>query len=215
MSFTLPNGSVVSIAASYAASVNITALSNANPGVATATNALAANDIVEITSGWARLNNKVVRVVTPSGTAFSLEGQDTTATATYPAGGGTGAFRKVLTWTALPQIKEVANSGGEQQFVDYQFLESDSARKFPTTKSAADIKFTVADDTTSAGTAWKALVNAADADLAPRAIRIAMPSGAVLYYNGYVTVTKTPTLKVNEIMTLDVMVALLSDPVRY
>jgi hypothetical protein len=74
MAIALPNGALVSIASGYGTVTDITALSNADGAVATATNTLADGDIVEITSGWSRLNNKIVRAASPSGTTFVLEG---------------------------------------------------------------------------------------------------------------------------------------------
>ena len=47
----IPNGSVVAIASGYAAPVSITAISNASPAVATATNTYAVGDFIEINSG--------------------------------------------------------------------------------------------------------------------------------------------------------------------
>jgi hypothetical protein len=203
---------LVAIASGYSAAVPVTAVSNATPAVASAVNTFTAGDIVEFTSGWSRITNKVVRVATPSGTAFSLEGIDTTLTSIYPVAGGAGTARKVSGWTQLAQILKSDSSGGEQQFLTYQFLEADAEKKIPTVKSAFGLTFSVADDATQPGFI---LASAANDDRLPRAVRITLPSGAVLLYNGYISLNKTPSLTINELMAVEVTVSLLAEPVRY
>lgn len=212
MAVSLPNGALVAIASGYSVAANITALSNASTAIATATNTLVAGDFVEVTSGWSRLTNKVVRVASPSGTAFSLEGYDTTLTSIYPSGGGAGTFRKISGWTQLSQVLSSSSTGGEQQFLEYQFLESDAQKRIPTVKSAAGLTFSVADDPAQPG---YVLASTANDDRLPRAVRITLPSGSVLIYNAYVSVNKTPSLTVNEIMAVECTLSLLAEPVRY
>ena len=212
MAISLPNGALVAIASGYAAAVNITALSNASPAVATAANTLVVGDFVELTSGWSRLTDKITRVITPSAGAFSLEGIDTTLTTIYPALGGTGSFRRVTGWTQLSQILSSSSSGGEQQFLEYQFLEGDAQKRIPTVKSAAGVSFSVADDPLLAG---YILASAANDDRLSRAVRITLPSGAVILYNAFISLNKTPSLTVNEIMAVEVTLSLKAEPVRY
>lgn len=212
MAISLPNGALVSIASGYTAAVATTAVSNASPAVVTAANTLVAGEFVEIISGWSRLTEKIVRVTAPSVSAFSLEGYDTTSTAIYPALGGTGTFRKISGWTQLSQILSSASNGGEQQFLEYQLLEADAQKRIPTVKSASGLTFSVADDPTLAG---YILASTANDDRLPRAVRITLPSGGVILYNAYISLNKTPSLGVNEIMAVEVTLSLLSAPVRY
>lgn len=214
MSISLPNGALIAIASGYAVSVPMSALSNADPGVATlaASHGVLAGDIIEVTSGWGRLTDKVVRAGTVTTNDVELEGIDTTSTSIYPAAGGTGSVRKVSGWTQMAQILTSTSDGGEQNFLTYQFLESDSQKRIPTFKSAAGLTFSVADDPTLAG---YILASAANDDRLPRAVRISLPSGAVLLYNAYISLNKTPSLAVNEIMAVQVTMSLLAEPVRY
>jgi hypothetical protein len=209
---TLPNGAIISLAATYAASVNFTAISNAVAAVVTAANTLVAGDYVEITSGWGRLTGKVVRVLSATTSTFVLEGYDTTLTSIYPAGTGIGSFRKILTWTQLSQILSSGSNGGEQQFLEYQFLEGDSQKRIPTVKSAAGLTFSVGDDPLLPG---YQLASAANDDRLPRGMRIDLPSMAKILYNAYISLNKTPSLTVNEIMACEVTASLLAEPVRY
>lgn len=212
MAVSLPNGAIVSIASGYSVSASITALSNASAAVATATNTLAAGDFAEITSGWSRLNNKIVRVAAPSGTNFTLEGYDTTSTTVYPALSGVGSFRKVTGWTQLSQILSSSSNGGDQQFLDYQFLEADQAKRIPTFKAPAGLTFEVADDQTLAG---YILAKAANDDRVQRAVKIVLPNGGVLLYNAYISLATSPSMSINTVMSNQVTMSLLNEPVRY
>lgn len=213
MAVSLPNGAVVSIASTYAAAKTITAITNANPAVASSTaHGLTQGDLVEITSGWSRLNRRIVRVGTVTADTFQLEGIDTTSTNLYPSGGGAGEAREITAWTQITQMLEFTTSGGEQQFVTYSFLEDDVEHQIPTVKSASSFTMTVGDD---ASLPWYSVLSAANDDRVPRALRIVLPSGSFITYDGYVTLNKTPTMTKNEIMGLQATVSLTSEPVRY
>lgn len=212
MAFYVPNGSTIEIASATAASVNITALSNASEAVATATNTLSTGDIVVITSGWSRLNGRVVRVKSATGTTFVLEGIDTSDTQRFPPGGGTGAFAKVTTWQQVNQITGLDFSGGDQNFVDFQFLDEDFQRSLPTFKSAIKVKIEAADDPSLP---WYGAAQAANDDGNPRAIRINAKNGSKTLFNGIVSLMPIPKLTVNAVATVEVNLSLNSFPTRY
>lgn len=213
MAVTVPNGSIVAIESGTGANVAITAITNANPAVATATaHGLVNGDFVEIVSGWSRLTNKIVRVSGSTVNTFNLEGIDTTLTSIYPAGSGTGTFARVTGFTQLSQILSSASNGGETQFLEFQFLESDAQKRIPTFKSAAGLTFTIADDATLPG---YILAGVANDDRLPRAVRVTLASGAILLYNAYISLNRTPSLTVNELMASELTLSMLNEPVRY
>lgn len=94
----------------------------------------------------------------------------------------------------------------------YQFLESDSEKRIPTTKSAAGITFTVADDPTLPG---YILAKQANDDRLPRAVLVTLSNGGKLLYNAYISLSVIPSLTVNELMAVEVTLSLLGEPVRY
>ncbi len=106
MSVKLPNGAVVAIASGYGASKAMSVLTNANPGVATlaAAHGVVQGDFIEVTSGWSRLDQKIVRAGTVATNDVQLEGIDSTLTSIYPAGAGIGSVREITGWTQLSQI---------------------------------------------------------------------------------------------------------------
>jgi len=212
MSISLPNGAQIAIATSYAAAAPITSISNSTSAEVTADNTLTEGDMIEVTCGWPLLTEKVVRAKSVTPATFILDGIDTGRETKYPIGSSAGTFRKINGWTSLSQILSSSSSGGEQQFLEYQFLESDTQKRIPTFKNAAGLTFTVADDATQAG---YLLAAEANEDRRPRAVRITLPNGGVLLYNAYISMNKTPKLSVNEIMSVDITLSLLTEPVRY
>lgn len=213
MAVKLPNGSTVAIASGYGSPLTVTAITNANPGVASSTaHGLSDGDYIEVTSGWSKLTDRIVRVDDSVTDAFDLEGIDTTSTSLYPSGGGAGTVREITGWTQLAQITNSTSEGGEQQFLTYQFLESDSEKRIPTTKSAAGITFTIADDPALPG---YQLAKQANDDRLPRAVLLTLSSGEKILYNAYISLSIIPSLTVNELMTSEVTLSLLGDPVRY
>jgi hypothetical protein len=214
MAVSIPNGAIVSIASGYVAADTVSAASNANPSVLTtgAAHGITNGAFFEWNSGWSRANSKIFRASAASGSVLSPEGFDTSSTTNFTPGGGTGTIREISGWTQIQQILSSSSSGGEQQFTTYQFLEADSERRIPTNKSASGLTFSVADDPSLAG--YIAL-SAANDDRASRAVRIVLPGGSIILYNAFISLNKTPSLTVNELMAVEVTLSLLNEPVRY
>lgn len=214
MAASLPNGAVIEIASGYGAEKGMTAVTNANPGVATleASHGIVSGDFMEVTSGWSRLTGKIVKAGTVATNDVPLLGINSTSTTTYPELAGTGTIREITGWTQVQQILESSSTGGEQQFLEYQFLEDDAQKRVPTFKSAAGLTVSIADDPSLAG---YIAAEVANDDRLPRAVRITLPSGAVILYNAYVSLNKTPSLTVNQLMAVQMTLSFLNEPVRY
>lgn len=214
MSVKLPNGSIFAIAAAMAAVTPVTVLSNANPAEATAAaHTLVDGDIVEIVSGWTRLDGRIGRVDGAAAGTFDLEGYDTTNVGLYPAGAGVGSVRKVSTWQEIKQTLTSTSQGGEQQFYTYSFLEdTGDDKQIPTTRSARSIALTIADDPSLP---QYAVLKAADEDRQPRAIRFRLPNGDAIYFMAYVSMSDMPTTTKNEAMAITVTLSLTGKPTRY
>lgn len=214
MSVRVPNGSTIEIASSYGSSKTMSALSNGDPATAIleVSHGVALGDIIEVTSGWSRLNNKIIRAQANSDEEVILEGVDTSDTVAYPAGGGAGTVREITGWQQLLQVLTSTSQGGEQQFLTYQFLEDDAQKQIPTFKNASSLTLSIADDPTLPGYILAAQAND---DRLPRAVRITLPDGSVLLYNCYISLNKTPTLTVNELMACQVTLSQLAEVMRY
>lgn len=213
MSFRLPNGSTFDLASTYGSAITVSGISNANPAVVSATaHGLANGDIIELTSGWTALNGRLFRVSGSLTDSFELEDIDTTNTARFPAAGGAGSAREITALTAVTQVTDVTTSGGEQQFFQFGFLEENDDRQLPTTRSPQTFTITVADDSSQT---FVAVAEAADQSRNPTGLRLNLPNGDIILYNGYLTISETPALARNNLMTRTMTFSLAGRPTRY
>ncbi|KTC10771.1 phage tail protein [Pseudomonas marginalis ICMP 9505] len=209
----MPNGATFEIASAYGTAIPFTTLSNANPAVASAlAHGLAEGDIIAVNSGWTRLDGRAVRVADIASGTFALGGVNTTNVQQYPAGSGVGSAREVTSFTEISQITELNSTGGDQQFLTYGFLADDDDRQMPTTKNPITLSITVADDPSKP---YVDVCEAADDDKQPRVLRLNLPGGSSIVYNGYVSITSTPTMSRNNLMTRVISIALTGRPARY
>ncbi len=122
----VPTGTTFFIASAYGSAKATTIVSNAAEAVVTsAAHGYSNGDVVEVTSGWGRLNKRHARIKSVTTDTFVLEGIDTSNTDFYPTGSGLGSVRKVTTFTQIVQVLGINSSGGEAKNVPYKYYESD------------------------------------------------------------------------------------------
>lgn len=122
----VPTGTTFHIASAYASSKTTTVVTNASEAVVTSTaHGYSNGDIVELTSGWGRLNRRVFRIKSVTTDTFVLEGADTTNTNFFPSGTGVGSVRKISTFTQITKVMNPQSNGGDPKNVTYKFIESD------------------------------------------------------------------------------------------
>ncbi len=168
-----------------------------------------------MTSGWGRLNGRLVRAKTVATNDVTLEGVNTTSTVNYPAGAGTGTVRRVNASTGLinmSQIKLISTSGGELAFEDVTAVDDVVARQIPTIRSPVQLQITIFDDPTLA---WHATLPAADEAGTPLGFRMGFPNGSKLLFNAYVSVARVPTIEANMSLKANISRAFSADPIRY
>lgn len=214
MSVETSNGIIYAIASAYDASVAMSAVTNASPAVATLANGhgITEGDILELTSGWGKLNGRIVRAGTVSVDDVELEGIDTSNASLFAAGSGVGSVRKITDWTEIAQVTEVARSGGEQNFAQYQFLADEDQKQLPTFRSAKSMTFTIADDPSLPCYAVMESVTLTKQDVA---VRATLPGGGAIYYNGIMSFDDDPSVANNEIKNVQSSYSLQSKPQRY
>jgi hypothetical protein len=213
MAARLPDGATVFIATAYGSAKTISSITNADPGVASSTgHGFTNGDLLEVLSGWQRLNERIIRASGAATDAFNLEGQDTTSTQRFPTGSSAGSAREITTWTQISQILEFTTNGGDQQFANFSYMEEDFERQLPTITSAQSVTIGIADDPTLAG--YQALKTASDAR-ALRALKLVLPDGSLILYNGIVALNETPSLTKGQVMAVRATFSLQSRPVRY
>lgn len=213
MSAKLPDGAIVTLSTTLGSAKTVSALTNANPGVATSTaHGFVNGDIVLMNSGWSNLNQKAVRVAGSVTNAFNLDGIDTSLTSLYPAGSGTGSASLVGGFTQISQIMGLTTQGGDQQYATFSFLEQNFETQLPTVFSAQSISLEIADDPSLPG--YIALKAAADAR-AFRVLKLQLPDGSFILYYGQISFNETPSLNKGQVMVVKATFALQARPVRY
>lgn len=212
MGFKMPNGATFEISSEFGPVIPISAVSNSNPAIVTAMQDLEDGAIVAIRSGWTRLNDRAARVVAATDGEFSLENISTANKQAYPAGSGVGSLQEVRAFVEISQITDLASSGGDQQFLTFGFLADDDDRQMPTTKNPITMAITVADDP---DLPYVSECTEADENKEIRVLRLNLPGGDSILYTGYVSITATPSLSRNNLMTRVISVALAARPVRY
>jgi hypothetical protein len=214
MSKTVATRIKVAIAKTYSSSVAMSAITNAAEAVATLTagHPVVVGDILEISSGWKGLNNRVVRVKTVAADAVTLEGVNTVSTDRFPAGEGTGSIRRITAWDTLSQLKNITNSGGDQQFADATDIDDESEVKIPTITSARSMNLEVQDDPSLS---WYSTVDAASSSKTITAIRLTMVNGAKVLNNAYWSFNKEPNIQKNEVITVAIALNFVTSSSRY
>lgn len=215
MAVYIPDGSLVHIASGYSDAMSMTAVTNADPAVATleSSHAVATGDILEVTSGWGKLNERIIRAGTVATNSVPLEGFDSSNTTRFSPGGGVGSVREITGWTQLTQILEFTGTGGQQNYLEYQFMEELDQRRIPTNRSASGTDIVVADDDTLAG---YLLCQEADEDRAPRAVRVTKTNGGLIYFSAIITLAPMPILEIGQLGRVGISFSLQNPvPTKY
>lgn len=210
----VPTGTTFFIASAYGSAKTTTVVTNASEAVVTsASHGYSNGDVVEVTSGWGRLNKRVFRIKSVTTDTFVLEGADTTNTTFFPSGSGLGTVRKVTTFTQVTQVLGINSSGGDPKTVTYRYLESDVEFSindgFAATATNLELD---ADSIGSAGyTALKALTDVQT----DTCLRTNMKSGAVMYTPCTVALNEVPSFQDGQVNRVVVAVNGIGRPVRY
>lgn len=193
----VPTGTLFSVASTFGSAVTVTAITNATEAVCTATaHGLTTGDVVEITSGWGRLNKRVFEIETVDPNSFKLLKADTSSTEQFPSGAGAGSAREITAWTQLSKIMNPSSSGGEPRQVTYKFLESDVEYSINDGFSATSYTVEMDDDDTTSG--YAALRQLTDLQT-DTVLKMTLRSGARIYLPCTVALNDVPQLQDGQI----------------
>ena len=215
MGFALPNGSSVYVQKSKDTELAFEIISNAKDAVVTlkTDHGLVAGDEVIITSGWSKINNAVAKVIKVNNMDVTLGNINTNDTKSFPEGEGKGTLTKITAWERLPQVKEVATEGGEQQFTQIQFLDDDAERQLPTIKSAKSKSFTIAHDSSLP---IYPLLEELDLTNEVVAMKMYVPKAKETRYDAVrVSFDPTPATTINEIETVKISMTVESPAITF
>ncbi|MBW7903026.1 MAG: phage tail protein [Rhodocyclaceae bacterium] len=197
---TLPSGTLLSIASAFAAAKVVSSISNAAEAVVSCTaHGYAVGDIVQLYSGWGRLNRRVVRVKSATTDAFVAENIDTTNQEFFPAGSGGGSVRKVNTFTQISKYLNPTQSGGDPKNVTVRFMDEDTETNLNDGFTAVAESFEVDADQFGSG-AYNALRALTDVQ-SDTVLKKTLKSGATIYTPCTVALNENVRLADGSIMT--------------
>ena len=213
MAYFFPEGSSHQFSQTFASAKTITALTNANPAVATSTaHGYATDDEILLTSGWEDATDSVYKVTVIDANSFSIQGLDTSDTSFFPAGTGTGSAQKLSSWTAIPQVLTISSSGGDARFTDVAPLSKRNAVKIPTGFNATSVTLSLAHDASNAN--YQTMLGISRT-LTKVAFKQVISGGATTYGYGYMNVSEMPKLNNNQVNTVDAAITVLGRSVSY
>lgn len=211
--FPLPNGSVLEIASALGNAVAFTALTNAAPPVATAAGHTIKNgDVLLVNSGWSLITDRAVRAASVAADKFSLAGLNTSNLDKFTAGAGAGSVVTVSNWAQISKVTGFTVSGGEQQFLTVGYLENDDDIQFPTNRNPISLAITVEDQPAAP---YVPIVEGYDESKVLTVLRLKLSGGDQILFPGYLSITSTPTMERNQLMTRTISFGLSGRPVRY
>ena len=210
----VPTGTTFFIASSYGPTKVTTVLTNAAEAVVTCTGHGYANgDIVEIASGWGRINLRNFRIKAVTTDTFALEGMDTTSTTFFPAGAGAGTVRKASTWQQITMITAVSSNGGDPVTGDYKYLESDVRYKMNDGFNGTDYTLTLDADAISTP-GYTALKNLTDVQT-NTILRVVTRSGQIQLIPGTVALNESVQMNDGQINTVTASISGNNRTTRY
>lgn len=213
MAYSLPEGSSQQFSNTLAAAKTITAITNANPAVATCTaHGYTTGDEIMLSSGWEDATDSVYKIESVDSNSFKILGLDSTNTSFFPAGSGGGSAEKLSAWTAIPQVLTISASGGDARFTDVNPLAKRNGIRIPTGFNATSVTLSLGFDATTP--AYKTMVGISRS-LSKVAFKQVLSGGSVQYGWGYLTVSEFPKLNNNQVNTVDAALTFLGRTMSY
>lgn len=213
MAYYFPEGSSQQFSSTFASAKTITALTNANPAVATSTShGYTTGDEILLTSGWEDATDTVYKITVVDANSFQILGLDTSNTSFYPTGSGTGTAQKISGWTAIPQVLTISSSGGDARFTEVNPLAKRNGVKIPTGFNATSVTLTLAHDASNAN--YQTMLGISRA-LSKVAFKQVISGGSVTYGYGYMSASEMPKLNNNQVNTVDAALTVLGRSISY
>ncbi len=214
MAYSFPEGAKFYFSQTFAAAKTVSAISNANPAVATsAAHGYVDNDEILLTSGWEDATETVYKVDQLTADTFALLGLDATDTNWFaPGGAANSSAQKISTWVEIPQVLSISTSGGDPRFTTISPLAKRNSINVPTGFNAASITLTLGHDASNAN--YQAMLNISRR-LAKVAFKMVLSGGATSYGYGYMAVSEVPALNVNQANQVTAALTMLGRTLSY
>ena len=201
----------VAMQSALAAAKTITAITKANPGVATSTaHGYSNGEIVFLTiSGMYQLNDKPVRVANVTANTFELEGVDTTLFETFSS----GTAELATLGTSITTATNISSSGGNFDFIDSTTIHANAKSQLPGLPEATTFTMDHIWDVTDTG--LLALKTASD-NQAKRVFQFTFGTGGKkMLFAGYVGCSLLPGGSAQQMVTTQSVITMNGTPTYY
>jgi len=193
--------------------VTLTAISKANPAVATYSGADTLNNgdvVVLAVQGMHQLDKSVARVanVNTGSNTFELEGVDSSSYDTFTSGTATPKTRG----TSITTMADISVSGGDFEMIDTTTIHDATKQTQPGAASPIEVSGSVNWDPTDAGQI--AMKQASDAK-AQKVFEIIFANGYRWMFSGYVGYTGAPTGGAQQKVTSPYKISCQGRPAMY
>lgn len=206
------SGVQVGVQSALAAALTLSAISKANPGVATYTGSDPTNGAYALVKaqGMTEVNERVFRLASVNSGAktVELDDEDTTAYGTFSS----GTLEVVTFGASMTSAVNLSVSGGDPNFIDTTTIHSLIGTQIPGTPSPISYEFECLWDPADAGLV--ALHNAYKAR-ASRAIRFTFADGTVMVFNGSIAASLVPGGSAQDRVTTAVSITMGGAPTYY
>lgn len=213
MGYNFPEGAKFLFSETFASAKTVTAVTNANPAVATsAAHGFADGNEILFTSGWEDATDSVYKVDQLTADSFSLLSLNTLDTNWFSAGGGVGSAQLISNWVEIPQVLTINTQGGDPRFTTISPLARRNAINVPTGFNPQSVALTLGHDASNA--AYQQMVDISRT-LRKVAFKMLLSGGSASYGYGYMAVSKMPSLNVNQANQVTASFTLLGQSTSY
>lgn len=214
MAYKFPEGSKFFFSRTFATARTITALSNANPSVASSVAHGYTNGAeLLIQSGWEDATDSVFRAAGVTTDSFQLSGLDTTNTNFFSPGGGAGSTAQLVSnWVEIPQVLTIGTNGGDARFSNINPLAKRNGISVPIGFNPAVITLTLGHDQSLAAMQTMLSVSRTFEKVA---FRQTLADGSATYGYGYLSMPETPSLSSGNPNQVAVTLTMLGRTIAY
>jgi hypothetical protein len=202
----------VAMQSALAASVSISSITKASPGVVTTGSAhgITTGDFVVVSAqGMWQVNDRVFRAASASGSTLSLEGEDTTNYDTFTS----GSLQKITFGTSITTATTLTGSGGNFAMIDITTIHANQKSQIPGLPDAATFDMDNIWDISDAGlVAMKAAYDAQS----KRAFKFTFGTGGqIMCFTGYVGANLLPGGSAQQLVTTKATITMSGSPTYY
>lgn len=200
----------VAIQSSLGSDKVVTAITKANPGVATSTaHSISTGEYIKLQAqGMSQVDGRVFRVTTSTTNSFALEGEDTSSYDTFT----TGTANVITFGTTLQIVTDLQVSGGDFEQIDVTTIHDNVRKQIPGAASPIVFSGSCIWDVADAGFA---ALKAASDNKAQRAIRLTFANGQKVVFLGYVGFTGLPTGAAQDKVVTPFQITMFGRPTTY